>query len=364
MPPKVKTWELRWPSMGVARRQVHERVAAAVSYSTPWAMNCRLEDSLTNRLRGGSFTAIDAGDREDLVYRDRLLTIDGNVIQVSRQGDHSNFDYSKDISDIMRATRFQLSEAGEIGDDVVALIPHKDSFLLGFTAGETWVQRGDPLTGSQRNISREIGIIASGAWCTDHDTAYFLSSRGLYSVSVDGSGLKALSEGKIPEDLVGLEDDDCTLTYNHADRGVYIHLSEGVSWFYSTEGDQFWPFDLDTTDNHVLIGPLRIGGPNLFGIIQTLHGMMAADSATVRWRIVAGNTAEEVCDNGKAAITAALDGSSFDEYYDASGAWEAGRSHTAWPRVRAPWAILWLSSSDSWAYEGITMESAPFGKWR
>jgi hypothetical protein len=43
-------------------------------------------------------------------------------------------------------------------------------------------------------------------------------------VQADGSGLKPLSEDAIPEDLTGVTNSDCILTYNHADRGVYILL--------------------------------------------------------------------------------------------------------------------------------------------
>jgi hypothetical protein len=350
--------------MGVIRREAHERNVSDVSFPAPWAVNCRLEDSLTNRLRGGSFTGIAAGTKEDPVYRDRALTFSGNAISASRMGNHSDFALSSDLSDTQRAALFQLSEAGEVGGDVVALIPHKDKFLLGFTAAETWVQPGDPQTSGLRNISREVGIIGEDAWCVNHDTVYFLSSAGLYSMGADGGGLKAISEDRIPEDLTGVVDGACVLDYNHADRGVYIHRSSGVSWFYDVERDQFWPFDTGTTDSHLLVGPVRSGAPNALGLIQTIHGVMADGSAAVTWRIIPGETAEDACDDGKAAITAALAGGGFDQYYQASGTWEAGRSKTVHPRVSAPWAVIWLSSSGSWAFESVLLETILFGRHR
>jgi len=324
-----------------------------------------LEDSLTNRLRGGSWTAIAAGARpSEIRYQDRLLTFSTNAITGTRMGDDTDTALSADVSDTMRPALFQLSYGGATGGTVVAMVPHKDSFLLGFTADETWVQQSNPLTGPRRRVSDEVGIIGADAWCKQDDTVYFLSSHGLYSVGADGSGLKALSEDKVPEDLTGVTDAACTLTYNHADRGVYIHLTSGVSWFYDTARDQFWPFDLDSTDSHLLIGPLRIGSPNQFGLIQTLHGIMASGSDDVTWRIVAADTAEEAAANGKAAITAALAGESYASYVSADGAWEAGRSFTAYPRVRAAWIVILLSSAGDWAYEGITLEKIPFGRIR
>jgi hypothetical protein len=191
-----------------------------------------------------------------------------------------------------------------------------------------------------------------------------MSSNGLYSVDADGSNLKPLSEDKIPEDLTGVTDTTCTLTYQHSDRGIYIHIAGETDWFYDTARDQFWPFDTGESDNHLLIGPLRIGGPTQYGLIQTIHGVIAAGSGTVVWRIVPGDTAEEACDNGKSAITAALADSAFDEYYVENGAWGAGRSVTAWPRTRCAWCCIWLTCDTDWAFESVILEIVPWGRIR
>lgn len=364
MPPKTKLFEVRFPSMGVVRRRPQERVSSSPAYPTPWGVNVRLEDDLTNRLRGGSWTAIAAGSRPDLVYRDRLLSFADNAITATRQGDQTDTALSHDISDTARATLFQLAEAGDTGEDVVALAPHKDKFLVGWTAGELWLVQGDPTTGGMRNISRDIGIIGPDAWTVHHDTIYFLSSHGLYSIGADGSSLKALSEDSVPEDLTGVVDAACTLTYNHADRGVYIHLTSGVDWFYDTARDGFWPFDTSTASSHVLLGPLRLSTANRLGLAQTIHGIMASSSTTVHWKLIVGETAEEASADGKTAITAALAGNDYQEYVSADGAWDAGRSKTGWPRTRGAWLVVWLSSAGSWAYEGVTLEAIPFGRIR
>jgi hypothetical protein len=248
---------------------------------------------------------------------------------------------------------------------VVAVVPHKDAYLLCFTASQTWVLHGDPATGALRRVSDQVGIIGASAWCVAHDTVYFLSSLGLYSVGADGSGLKAVSEDKIPEDLSGVVDTACVLTYQHSDRGVYITRSSGVSWFYDTAREHFWPYDTSTTQSHILIGPLRLGPLNQNGLLQTIHGIIAASSGTVTWRIVGADTAEGACDNGKTAITAALASTDFDAYVDADGTWTAGRSYTSYPRVRRPWIVLWLSGTATWAYESVILEMIPqFGRIR
>jgi len=298
------------------------------------------------------------------VYRDRAITFSDNAITASRQGSHSDTTLSADVSDVRRPALFQLSEAGETGSDVVAVIPHKDSHFLGFTDNETWVLSGNPHTGGLRRVSDRVGIVGEDAWCVNHDTVYFLSSHGLYSVGADGSGLTPLSEDKVPEDLTGVTDAACTLTYNHADRGVYIHLATGVDWFYDTAREGFWPFDTTSTDSHLLIGPVRLGGPDSYGMIQQIHGIMAAGSDSVEWRIVPGDTAEEACDNGKAAITAAMAGTDYDQYVSSSGAWDSGRSPIAWPRARSMWACIWIAATGDWAFEAVHLTMAPFGRWR
>jgi hypothetical protein len=176
--------------------------------------------------------------------------------------------------------------------------------------------------------------------------------------------LKPLSDNNVPEHLTGVTA-ATTLTYNHADRGVYIHITGAdESWFYDVDREQFWPFDADTTASHVLLGPLRLSSPNYNGMIQTITGIMAAGSGTVNWAIVPGETAEEACDNGKAAITAALAGTDYSRYVYTDGSWGEGRAKIAWPRTRAAWCVLWLSASAAWAYESVVMEVVPFGRQR
>ena len=410
-----RTLELHFPSAGVVRRWgLRASSNGRGPYPSVWAVNTRLEDGLTKRLRGGSFTACledgyftrdqtlttedddtvttEAGDDivfetqpnvvtghgqtwvnpgadaptrgpADCLYRGRLLRVSDNAILASRMGDTTDWDYGADLEDVGRATAFQLSEHGLVGDDVLALIPHQDSFLLCLTEDSVWVLAGDPVTGTLRNVSREVGIVASSAWCKNDAMVYFLGTDGLYAIGADGSGLKAVSEDKIPEELQCVDDSYVKLTYNHDDGGVYIDLSD-ISWFYDTRRDQFWPYTVATPNSHVLIGPLAIGGPNHFGRVVSLNGITAIGSADVTWHLVPGDTAEAAAANGKAAITAALAGTSYAAYVHSSGTWTAGRSHMSYPRTRAVWVVLWLSSTGEWAYEGASMVADTSGMWR
>lgn len=359
--------DIVFPLAGVVRRRgVRAASDSRGPFPAAWATNVRLEDTLTNRLRGGSFTGISAGARpSEIVYRDRLVTFSGSLLSASRQGNHSDFRRTADVSDEQRPSPpIQLSEAGETGSTIVAAVPHKDAFLACFTAGETWMLQGDPVAATMRRVSDQVGIIGADAWCVAHDTLYFLSSSGLYSMSADGGNLTAISEDRIPEDLTGVVDSACTLTYNHADRGVYVHLTSGVSWFYDTAREAFWPFTASTTDSHVLLGPFRLGGPDAYGRVLRLHGTIAASSDSVAWRLVTGDSAEAAAANGKAAIEAAVAGNSYSSYVASEGTWTAGRVHVAYPRTRAVWCCVWLASEGDWAYEQVAMVTTTSGQWR
>lgn len=364
----IRTLDIQFPSRGVVRRVgLRQESESRGPYPTPWSTNVRLEDSITNRLRGGSFVAQAPLTKGDPVYRDRAITFEGNAITAARQGNPLDTSISADVSDMQRPIVFQLAEADDIGDDVVAVIPHKDAYLLCFTAGETWVLAGDPATGQRRRVSDQCGIVGPSAWCVAHDTIYFLSSHGLYSVSADGGNFTPISSDSIPEELTGVTDAATVLDYNHADYGVYIHIpTAAVSWFYDSARQGFWPFKRTTTNSHVLLGPFRIGIGQLnhYGKALSIQGNIAVGSADVTWRIVPGRTAEEAARNGKLAIQASLGSTSFSSYVHSTGVWTAGRSHQSYPRTRAMFVCLWLHSVGTWGYEAASIVATLSGRWR
>ena len=324
---------LEFPKLGVIRNASVRQEGRQAEYGTPWAFNVRLEDSITGRNRGGSFTVPMATTPSNTIrYRDRSLTFLNNAVSASRVGSYTDFTMSSDVSDTMRPAYFQFSEADKVALDVVALVPHKDQYLLCFSATETWVQQGDPLTGVRRRVSDEVGIVGRNAWCVAHDKVYFLSDIGLYSVNADGSELKAISEELVPAELQDSAN-GFILEYDHETRGVRIYSTTTPSWFYDTESGGIWPMDRTVSQSHVLLGPLRVGSEDEYGRILDLHGNIATGSGTVTWRIVPGDTAEIAAANGKAAIEAAVVSGSFSQYYTHSGTWVAGRSNRSYPRT-------------------------------
>ena len=384
----MPTKELIWPA-GVSRGEsFRQSVGRREKYYAPWAINVRQLD-FRGRLRGGSWTptaaaatvgvvhsggyvVADPGDdapgvssNADCIYRDRFIRPVGRAIYASRQGDYTDWAMSSDLSDVGRPFVIQLSEAGELGANITALIPHKDGHLLAATADSLWVVQGDPTAdGGMHNISRDVGIVGPRAWCRDHlDRYYCVSSHGLYMIGASGDGLQALSEPKIPQELTGVTDTATVLEYDHVTRCVRIYIpTADVNWLFETEQNGFWPFKVGA-GSHVAIGPLRMNDGETYGRLLRMHGITAASSADVTWRVLVAETAEEVSANAKAAIET-LVASGTPENIHSSGTWTAGVNHRSYPRARGLFMILLLSSSGTWGWEGAVCFMEPSGKWR
>lgn len=380
--------EIQFPA-GVGRGlSFRQEVGKRDRYTSPWSLNVRTLD-FRGRLRGGSWTptaaaatvgvvhsggyvVADPGDdapgvssNADCIYRDRFIRPVGRAIYASRQGDYTDWAMSSDLSDVGRPFVMQLSEAGELGANITALIPHKDNYLLAATSNSLWVVQGDPTAdGGMHNISRDVGIVGPRAWCRDHLDRYFLlSSHGLYTVSASGDGLQGLSEDIIPEELTGVTDTDTVLEYDHVTRCVRIYIpTADVNWLFETEQNAFWPFKVGA-GSHVAIGPLRMNDGETYGRLLRMHGITAASSADVTWRVLVAETAEEVSANAKAAIEALVAGGTPLNVHS-SGTWTAGVNHRSYPRARGLFMILLLSASGTWGWEGSVAVFEPSGKWR
>lgn len=385
----MATKEIVFPN-GVGRGlSIRQEVGKRERYTCPWSLNVRTQD-FAGRLRGGSWTpaaaattvgvvhsggyvvaspgasAPGSSSNADCIYRDRFIRPVSHAIFASRQGTYTDWSFSADISDAMRPFAIQLSEAGEAGGNVTAIIPHKDAYLLATTSSSLWVVQGDPtVDGRLQNISRDVGCVGPRAWCRDHlDRYYFLSSHGLYTVSASGDGLQALSEDIIPEQLTGVVDTSTVLEYDHATKGVYIHIpSAAVSWLFETDRQAFWPFKVGYAGSHVAMGPIRLGDGETHGRLTRMHGITAASSANVTWRILVADSAEQVSINAKAAIEALVAGGSPSNIHS-SGTWTAAINHRSYPRARGLFMILLLSASGAWAWEGAVCFMEPSGKWR
>lgn len=170
----------------------------------------------------------------------------------------------------------------------------------------------------------------------------------------------------IPEQLTGVSDASTVLVYDHETRGVYIHIpSAAVSWMFDTERQGFWPYKVGHTGSYVAFGPMMLGNGNTYGRLLQIHAILAQSSATVTWRVLVADTAEQVSANAKTAIEALVAGNSPTNIHS-SGTWSGtGANHRSYPRARGKYMVLLVSAaSGSWAWEGASAVIEPSGAWR
>jgi hypothetical protein len=347
------------------------------------------------------------------LYRDRIFLAGADHIWFcSRQGDPADWALAGDMSDTGRASAGQIGRAGEIGEPITAMVPVGDRGLLFATANTLWILRGDPIDGSMTQLSSEIGIIAPGAWAESSDgTIAFLSNDGVYLVNNNGDRPTRWSEEKIPGELRNVSTSSrISMAYDVLGRGYHLFITPssglGSHWWLDLENKALWPVrfqtahqpvsasrirgssglsevilgckdgylrkfsDAATTDDgtaitsHVLIGPFRLSvGDAADAMLKEIYGTLADNAGSVTWRIVMGDSAEAVADAGVAGITASLAGTSIVGVA-ASGTWAENRNKVVHVRARGPWAVIWLSSAASWAYEAITVVINQLGRLR
>ena len=344
MATKNKVRELKWPALGVVRRSASAEGPPQFQepFPTVCAVNCRPEDTFQQRLCGGSRPGL-------TVYRGHPIEEEGAV----------------------------------------------------------------EMPAALRNLSRGIGVIDPLAWCVVQDVRtrgvpvkhafVFLSSVSLFMIAPSGDSLQPLCEDRLPEELACIPDTTAvSLVYSPEERGIYIFMkpAEGTAthWFFDLVHQGFWPLTLqaghqplwacyhdgdvllgckdgvvrsiggddddgESIASYVLIGPLRLGGPGMFGLVVSIRGHVADGSGNVSWRIIPGDTDDEACRSGVAAVAAYIAGDTAEaeNYTRASGTLQPGRPLTRYPRVRAKWMCLLLKASGPWGYDSITVESRDAG---
>ncbi len=101
-------------------------------------------------------------------------------------------------------------------------------------------------------------------------------------------------------------------------------------------------------------------------MLRELEGSLANSSGDVTWYIVAGDSAEEAAENAKTAVETYLggDASAGAAYASATGTFVAGRNRKKHPRIRSAWFVVWIKSSNKWAYEWLSLKGIVAGRFR
>lgn len=168
---------------------------------------------------------------------------------MSRQGDPFDWDFAE--TDAQAAVAGDLSEAGVLGEDITALVPLTDDYMLFGCVSSLWLLRGDPMRPGGRSldpISHNVGIVGPDAWCHGRGrSVYFLGTDGMYKLS-GTDDLSDISTQRIPE-LPGdfeLSNYHAHVAWNNQEYGVHVWLTEKGggrchTWFYDSRYDAWWP---------------------------------------------------------------------------------------------------------------------------
>ena len=337
-------------------------------------------------------------------YRDRVILARGHVWYMSRVSDPLDWDFAADPTDPARAYGGTEIAQGQIIDPLTALVPHSDDYLVMATATSIWICRGDPALGGQIGaLSREVGIISSNAWCQLPDASLlFLARQGLFVLDPGGqSNPTAFSSVPLPQELQDVPPvaNAISMAYDSQARGIHLYVTPTAGtastvkhWWIDWTEKTFFPVSVpngmqpmvvsniaktpsdprytllgcfdgyvrrydpsQTTDDgttitsYVNYGPFPLGPPGYTGQLLAIRADLGSSSGAVTVALYTGATPELAA--ASTTVSYAL-------------TWFANNSHWFYPKRIAPAARLLISSTTSWAIEGVTIETTVAGRRR
>lgn len=341
-------------------------------------------------------------------YRDRIVLAGNltnpNLWYMSKSGDATDWDYTAEPENPLRAFYGQGSEAGQPGMAIKAIIAFQDDYMI--MAGETkmYVMRGDPgYGGGVYLITDQIGIIDDSAWCKGpKGELYFVARNGLNILPPGSNSSPELLSKAIPNRLKEIQAGSyhVELAYDPIWNGLHIYTTpESTSgdhdghFFYCLETGGFFPWayasndhepfsmvtyqtqnpsyagvllgcrdgyirrhsatqttdDGTTITSYVDLGPFAVAGRDfLDGRINQIITRLDDGSGAVTVSVKMGETAQ-----------AAADASNFNTFTAA-----AGLNYNWRPRARGGWAVVRLTATTRWAMERITLVLKALGRLR
>lgn len=179
-----------------------------------------------------------------------------------------------------------VGQIGKPEDDITALIPHLDDFLIFGCGTSLWYMEGDPgFRGQIINLSRQTGIVGARAFAWDSDDRlYFLGQAGLYGIKSMPGRPQPISSKKLKTllDRVDLDNTLVQMGYNDFRKEIHIYLtpvdeSAGVHAVYDVEADAFWLDDFPAR-----FGPTAV--MSVTGVIdQRRNVLMGGWDGYLRW---------------------------------------------------------------------------------
>lgn len=338
-----------------------------------------------------------------ITYRDRMVFAGDTAWFMSRQGDPLDWDTSQ--TDAKSAISGTVSDAGQLGGRLKALVKFNDDYILFLCDTSVWRLRGDPLYGGQLDsVSNVIGCVDKRAYCTTPEgSCYWLSYEGLYLLSsVTGSLPDNVSEGKLPSDLKNIDSKLYTvnLCYDLSDRGIHIYLTpkgtfKSKHYWFDIADKSFWPVEIPSTlqpyttlaytsqdvgkscvllgckdgyirnyddayeiddgtefNSHIVYGPMMNWDDYKEGRVEELSCELSRDSGEVKFELLKGNSAQNLVDNPTIFM---------------SGTWSLfGTSNKTRPKMKSIYWGVKLSNNENrrWSLESIKAVTEQSGQMK
>ena len=313
-----------------------------------------------------------------------------HVWYASRWGDEQDWDYSQ--ADSQAAVAGSTSNQGTPGSPMTAFMPHSDDYLIFGCRSELWRLRGDPAyDGSLMNISRNIGVIGKGAWCTTPvGELLFVSTDGVYVLPPGGQAKPIpLSRETIPNELLDLDPTttEVRLEFSVRRQGVHIYLTgetydNRLHFWLDWNKKTFWPDRIPSEqeptetcvlqgasvedtgvvvggrdgflrvysdlaendsgtafDSYIDIGPVPLAKDSQLGVIDEMDAVIGLDGGDVSWAVKPSLTWE----------------GAFSASASSSGTWVPGLNATIRPPSRGQCFTLRLTGETArkWTFETI-----------
>jgi hypothetical protein len=141
------------------------------------------------------------------------------------------------VDDVASACNSQAAEkAGLVGDQIVAIIPNKDLFVIFGCVNKMYLLRSDPLrNGFFTVLTDNTGIFSSTSYCWDDKyNLYFVGNDGIYTISYESllNSLPAtnVTKDRVPKLLASIATnrgtDRIAMTYDKDRYGIQITISQ------------------------------------------------------------------------------------------------------------------------------------------
>jgi len=189
------------------------------------------------------------------LYRGRVvlwgLSSDPHNWFMSAAGNPLDFDYFPSTTTQTQAVAGNNSDAGLLGDALVACIPISDDLMLMGGDHTLWVMRGDPAAGGViDNVSYQTGISGPDAFAQDPSgTIYFFGSGTLWRMGAEISTPEPMSQGRLDKTFQDIDTAEyrILLLWDSFRHGLHVYLAPAsepttapIHYFWDQRTDSFW----------------------------------------------------------------------------------------------------------------------------